>query len=129
MRLGTVKVVGFQVLSNGEVKQTVQTVGGIEVSNVKEIVINNIVHEKNGNGTWTQFGTKRKIIIKHEAMVNKIHNASANSDRFDVWVSGYTINVKDRSLETAGKLPAKTTRPVTTADFKYTSTSNVNNKQ
>ena len=72
--------------------------GGIEVSNINEIVINHVVHTKNSNGSWTQQGSKRKIEIPHEVMIHKVKNASRNTDRFNTWVSGHTINVCLKTL-------------------------------
>lgn len=98
MKLGVVKIENYVISRKGHVSCTTEIVGGVEVSNVKEIVINNIKHEKNADGSWTQHGRRRDIKIDHEVMVRKVQNADLNRKRFDVWASGYTINIKDKKL-------------------------------
>ena len=83
--------------------------GGIEVSNIKEIVINHVIHTKNSDGTWTQNGSKRKITIPHELMVRKVKNLTRNTDRFSTWISGYTINICLKTMDKHKESPVSNT--------------------
>jgi hypothetical protein len=101
MKVGSIQCQGIITL-DGELilppKGSVLEVGGIEIANITEIVINFVVHTKESDTTWIQKGHHRNIVISHDDMIRKARSAIRNTKRFNFWVSNNTLNIKDHRL-------------------------------
>ena len=100
MRIGEIQCDG--IIIDGELilppKGCTLSVGGVQIHNLKEIVINRVIHTKQPDGSWIQKGKNRDIKIPHSTMIHKAKNAARNQMRFDVWQSGSTLNIAAKNL-------------------------------
>jgi hypothetical protein len=99
MKLGTVKVIALTLDKRGNISKKTSWQGGVEVANCREVVINGTVFIKASDNHWTQKGKKRSLPISHEALMYRIKAMDHNRKRFNIWVSGHTVNVVDKKLK------------------------------
>lgn len=68
---------------------------GAQVANVDEVVVNESFYRKENEDCWVHKGTHQDVYYTHKAVVKMVHRLCGDN-RFHVWVSGTTVNARDK---------------------------------